>query len=789
MVMLWKKLFRDLSENKGAYLACSIIIIIALMVFTLFSMLSDNLAMSKETFYTNQNFADGFVQIQALPFTRIENLKQIEGIADIQGRMVKDVRVLLTDRTENVYLRLVSIEPDRDNTINDVFLTQGIPLDNRGANIWIDNMFFEVNNLELNDILEIVAVGQRRHLQIVGVGKSPEFIYALRTAADIFPSPETFGIAFVPLEIMQVLFPQNRAFNDVVFTLEPEACFDNVSAQLEHQLGPYGLTAIFPRADHVSHFLLTTELASLEVMSTALPILFLVIAGAILYIVLKRLIEQQRGQIGILKALGYTQREIITHYLSFAVVIGLSGGALGAILGMLLSRPLTDLYQMFFNMPIATVGFQFQYLFLSIMLSLVFSLIAGYQGCKGVLTLEPAEAMRPPAPVIGKKVLLEQIGFIWNMFTVQGMMAVRNISRNKGRSIFIFLGIMFCFAISSFTGSMNDLYQKMLYDQYEKVEVYDVRVTLARPLDERSVVRELQGFPGVTDVEPMAEIPVTLSNKWHEQSTVLLGLPLNSQLYNILDRNYNRIEPPQNGLLLSERLAMLLEAEIGTILTVDSPMLRGTNSRHLEVVGIIPQYLGMNAYMELRAVQDFLGQGSLVTTIMVNIDEERIPALQERYLESTMVAGIDDIGQRLAQMQELMETFGSMIYMFMIIGIIIGFAIIYTSSIITVSERSRELASMMVLGMTPKEVLSVITFEQWVLGIPAMIAGIPLGYLLMVYMSEAVSTDAFIMPVVITPSSYLLAAFVTVSAILVAQTAAAKKVRNLSLVEVLKSRD
>ena len=787
--MLWKKVFRDLNENKGAYLACAVIVIIALMVFTSFSMLSDNLTMSKESFYTNQNFADGFIQVQALPFTRVENLRQVEGIADIQGRMVKDVRVLFPDRAENVYLRLVSIEPDRDNIINDVFLTQGIPLGNRGTNIWIDSMFFEANNLELNDILEIVAVGQRRQLQIVGVGKSPEFIYALRTAADIFPSPETFGIAFVPLEIMQVLFPQDRAFNDVVFTLKPGADFDNVRHQLEHQLGPYGLTAIFPRADHVSHLLLTSELDSLKVMSTALPILFLVIAGAILYIVLKRIIEQQRGQIGILKALGYTQREIIFHYLSYAVVIGLSGGTLGAVFGMLLSAPLTDLYQMFFNMPSVAGGVQIQYLFIGIILSLGFSLIAGYQGCKGILTLEPAEAMRPPAPVIGKKVLLEQVGFIWNMFTVQGMMAVRNISRNKGRSIFIFLGIMFCFAISSFTGSMNDLYQKMLYDQYEKVEVYDVRVTLARPLDERSVVREIQAFPGVTNVEAMAEIPVTLSNKWREQSTVLLGLPLNSQLYNILDKNYNKIEPPQNGLLLSERLARLLEAEIGTILAVDSPMLRGTNSRHLEVVGIIPQYLGMNAYMELRAVQDFLGQGPFVTAIMVNIDEERIPALQERYMESMMVAGVDDMGQRLAQMQELMETFGSMIYMFLVVGIIIGFAIIYTSSIITVSERSRELASMMVLGMTPKEVLSVITFEQWFLGIPAMIAGIPLGYILMASMSEAVSTDAFTMPVVITPSSYLLAAFVTVLSIWIAQKAAAKKVRNLSLVEVLKSRD
>ncbi|WP_051533694.1 ABC transporter permease [Desulfitibacter alkalitolerans] len=787
--MLWRKVFRDLNENKGAYLACAVIIIIALMVFTAFSMVSDNLTMSKEAFYSNQNFADGFIQVQALPFSEVENLKQIEGIADIQGRLVKDVRVLFPDRDENIYLRLVSLEPDRDNTINGVLLTQGIPLGSRGTNIWIDNTFFEANNLELNDKLEIVAGGKKRQLQIVGVGQSPEFIYALRTGADIYPSPETFGIGFVSLETMKSLFPKDKAFNDVVFTLKPEVDFDIVKDLLEYELKPFGLTAIFPRADQISHLLLMGELEQLETMSTALPILFLAIAGMILYIVLKRLIEQQRGQIGILKALGYTQGEIISHYLSYAVVIGLSGGILGAILGMFLSGPLTAMYQLFFNMPGLAGGFQIKYLIFGIMLSLGFSLIAGYQGCKRVLTLEPAEAMRPPAPVIGKKVLLEKIGFIWNMFTVQGMMAVRNISRNKGRSAFIFLGIMFCFAISSFTGSMNDLVQKMLYDQYEKVELYDVKVTLTRPLNEKNVLRELQAFPGVKNVEAMAEIPVTLSNKWHKQDTVLLGLPRNSQLYNILDKEYNKLDPPQNGLLLSERLADLLEADVGTRLTVDSPMLRETSDEHLEVVGIIPQYLGMNGYMELGSVQDFLRQGPLATAIMVNIDGEKIPALQEKYLESDVVADVDEKNQRLVKMQEMMETFGSMIYMFLVIGIIIGFAIIYSSSIITVSERSRELASMMVLGMTPAEVLSVITFEQWFLGIPAMAAGIPLSYALMASIAREVSTDVFTMPVIITFSSYLLATLVTALSIWIAQRAAARKISSLSLVEVLKSRE
>ncbi|MDI3534508.1 MAG: putative transport system permease protein [Thermosediminibacterales bacterium] len=139
-------------------------------------------------------------------------------------------------------------------------------------------------------------------------------------------------------------------------------------------------------------------------------------------------------------------------------------------MGIALSYPFTSLYQMFFNMPGLSSKFSPLYLIFSILLSLLFSIVAGYQGCKKVLTLEPAEAMKPPAPPIGKKVLLEKISFFWNMLTVQGKMAVRNISRNKGRSMFVFLGIMFSFAVLGLTWSMNDLIQKLMFRCFQECQ-------------------------------------------------------------------------------------------------------------------------------------------------------------------------------------------------------------------------------------------------------------------------------------------------------------------------------
>lgn len=788
--MLWKKMIRDLRENKGAYLATIIIIVIGLMVFTSFSMVMDNLRLSQQSFYKNQNFADGFIEVQAMPPSEIEKLQDIQGINDVQGRLVKDVKVLFPNRDENVYLRLVSVDPAKKNPINGVQLKQGIPLSNKEMNILIDNKFFEANNLKLNEEIEIIADGKKRALRIIGVGRSPEFIYALRTSSDLYPSPESFGIAYIPFEVMKTLFPERETMNNIVFTLRPGADYDNVKERLKPELKPYGLKSIYPRKDQTSHLLLTQELKGLEATARVLPLLFLSIAGMILYIMLKRMVEQQRGQIGILKAFGYTHKEILSHYMSYALTIGILGGIIGGILGIALSFPFTTLYQTYFNMPGLTSKFSPLYLVLSILLSLGFSLFAGYQGCKGILILQPAEAMRPPAPPIGKKTWLEKITIFWNMLTVQGKMAVRNMSRNKSRSIFIFLGIMFTFSLLGLTWSMNDLSQRMLFDQYEKVETYDVKVSLSNPLNQKKVSRELNHFPGVTRVEAMAEIPVTLKNKWYKKDVVLLGIPEDSTLYNILDKNYNKVDPPKNGLLISERLAKLLGAEVGTKLNVESLMIKDPDkAKQLEVVGVIPQYLGLNAYMDINSLQEFLGQGELATSFMLRMDEESIALLQNEFRKSAAVSGIDDQTERLAQTKELMASFYGMIFILALIGIITGFAIIYNSSVITLSERSHELASMMVLGMTPAEVLSVITFEQWFIGIFAMLAGIPMSQILLIGMSQSISNDVYTMPTNITASSFLIAFFVTAASIWIAQRFAGKKIQKLSLVDVLKSRE
>ena len=795
--MLWRKMLRDILSNKGSYLACLVLVLIGLVVFTAFSILSDNLRLSQTKFYTEQNFADGFVELTSMPRRHVETLSRIDGIKHLSGRLVREVRLYTPQRQESVYLRLVSLDLMDPGRANDALLLSGTELTGGALNAWIDNKFFEANGLELGQNLQVIAGGRLHELTLTGVGMSPEFTYPLRDLKELYPNPEQFGIAFIPLEDMATLFPDTRdRVNDLVFTLETGADFDRVKELLEPELEQYGLRAIYPREDQLSHVMLTEEINGINSMSKALPLLFLFIAGIILYIMLKRLVEQQRGQIGLLKAFGYTNREVVVHFLSYALVVGSIGGLFGGSLGILLATPLTKILLMFFNVPAVFEGFSLYYLLTGLLLSVSIFLFAGYHGCKDALKLEPAEAMRPPAPPFSGKSFLERFGFFWGMLTIQGMMAVRNLSRNLGRSVFLFLGIMISCAVVAMTWSLNDMVDKLVFYQYEEVETYDAKLTLSVPAERKAVARELEGLPEVTRAEPMLEVPVALSHKWLEQDVLLLGITADSTFYNILDKRSNRIDPAKDGLILSERLAHKLDVQKGDSLDFGSPLFRLAKDQQVKVVEIIPQYLGMNAYMELTALEEMLRQGKLATSFLVSVRGDTtetighsISMLRDRYRESDFVAGVDGREERFRQTRELMETFGSAIYIYVFIGVITGFSIIYSSSFIILSERSRELASMMVLGMTPREVFSVITFEQWFISFFAILAGIPLAQLMQWGMAMEMSTDMYTIPGELSLQSLLIAPLITALSIWLAQRFVLLKIEKLSLIEVLKTRE
>ncbi len=786
--MLWRKMLRDLRENKTAYIACTIVIAIGLMVFTSMSIVIDNLNNAKNEFYDTYHFADVFIKVKSIPHTQVKQLKNIEGVDRVQGRLVRDVRVLKENSDKNIYLRLVSVDLKEEEPLNGVHQLAGFPLTSGEKNIWIGSKFFEANSLTMGHELFVLVDGKKMKLTVVGTGQSPEFVYAMQNVQNLFPDPEAFDIAYMPYEDMEVLFANSGMVNDIVLTLQPGYTLKDIENKLEDRLKKYGLASMVEQKDQLSNVMLTEEFKQLESTVRSVPILFLLIAALILYIMLKRLVEQQRGQIGTLKAFGYGQKEILIHYLSYGGLIGFAGGVMGGIFGSLLSESYTQIYQTFFNLPTLKNTFSPKYFFMGILLSMVCSLIAGFQGSKGVMKLQPADAMRPSTPMFGKKVWIERSTLIWETLTVQGKMAIRNISRNKGRSFFTFIGIMVTFAMIATMWSFQDLIDLMVTDQFTKVQTHDVKITFTRPLPMEQVMRELESKKGVKRVEAMLEVPVTFKNTYRKKDVMVVGLPQDSILYNILDEKENRIVLPKEGAVLAQSIADSLGVSVGDTLHMESPWAK-EDILYVNVVAVIPQYLGSNVYMEQNALSQLLRQPKVATSLLLSMEETFIKALKKEYNTSETVASFEQNKQMVEKFQELVGSFAYMIWVMAVMAMVTGFAIVYNSSIISLAERKRELASLRVLGMTPREVLEVISFEQWTIGVVAMVAGVPLTYLLKQSMASSMSNDLYSMPVSTGASSFLVASLGTAVAMIIAQLSVARKIKKLDLVEVLKERD
>lgn len=330
----------------------------------------------------------------------------------------------------------------------------------------------------------------------------------------------------------------------MVFTLEPGADFTTVKDTLQTSLKGYGIQSIIPRKDQTSDAILSNELSSLKATATSLPIVFLGVATIILYTMLLRLIEQQRGIIGILKAFGFTNREIILHYLSYPLFIGSLGGLLGGLSGIALSFPMTTLYQEYFALPGLKSTFSLKYLFLGIVLSLTFSLLSGIKGSLNILRLEPSEAMRPAAPVSARKTKIEQITYLWTKLSSQAQMGIRNVFRTPARSLITILGMAVIFSLMSVSWSMQNMTDKLTTFQFDSVQTYDVKLSLNHPIATNEAVYALAREPGITQVEPVLDVPATLKNQWHKKEVPIMGLTQDSTLYNILDKKNTKLEFP-----------------------------------------------------------------------------------------------------------------------------------------------------------------------------------------------------------------------------------------------------
>ncbi len=778
--MLNRKLFRDLLEHKGANLATIVVIAIGILLFNGSAKVMDDLIYSKKVFYEQCIFPDAYAKVIAAPINFKKSYQKIDGVKLLEGRMSSDVELLNTNKT----LRLIS---KTKNLGKYVILEGKEPRDNVNE-ILIGNNFASANNYKIGDTLDIVASGKQRQLSICGIARSAENIFVMKDADTLFSDPKEFGIAFVDLKLMQEITGKN-SFDEILFLLDNDSKFEIVKNAIDKQMENYGIISIYERADQTSEMTVEGEIKELKTTMIFMPSIFLIVAALVMSIMIKRIISQQRGQIGILKAFGYGDVAVAWHYASYCVVLGLIGGIIGAFGGMLMAGVFTDMYKELFNMRFLSRYSFYNYLAKGTMLAVVFCVFTGLRASTKALVIKPAEAMRPEAPSSGKKSFIEGFSLFALIFDSRGKMAVRNIIRNRKRSFFVILGLSLAFAISVMPWSMVYMMDALLIDRYKDVEVYDAKIALAGLQASEAVVDEMENFNGVDYAQAQLNIPAKLKNRGIVEDVLIIGLPQSNKLYKIIDANHRAIEMTSSGIVLSERLAEKLELKLGDELIFKSPYSKYKSDEiTLKISNIVEQGIGMNGYMDISYLSQVLGYKEICNMILVATENENIiDNIDNRYQDSEKINSIHSKKDIINQTMERMSSGYSSMYFMAIIAMLMSFAIVYNIYLVVILERKREFSTMMVLGMKEKEVLSIVALEQWLSAIMGIIVGIPISKLMVISLSEGLSSDMFTLPQNLEPKALLLATIMMIVSIFMAQLLAAKQINKIDIVEALKA--
>ncbi len=781
------KLFRDLWTIKAQAMAIMVVIAAGVSLFIMSGGMLVSLQETLRAYYERQNFADIYAPAKRAPDHVLKELADLPGVLLVEGRVTAAATADLPGVDYPLTAQVLSAPTDGQASINQLYLISGRYIDpDRPDEILLLEPFARARGLNPGDTLSVTLNGARRELNIVGLALSPEFIYALNPG-DFAPDVSRVVVFWMAPRAIEAALDLDGAFNQAIFRLSKGAQERLILDRADQVLAPYGATGAYGRKDQISNHYVMEEINQLSTMAIVLPPIFLAVAMFLLNIVMTRMIQSERDQIGLLKAFGATNREIAIHYAKFVLAIALGGGILGLALGVWLGRGMSQIYQFYFNfpyiyfhVPASTILIAFS---VTVATGLIGALIAVYQA--SIMT--PAEAMRPPLPPN-----YAAVGWLSKSMAAHldqpSRMILRGLLRRPVRAVLTCLGVGAAMALSVMMRFNNDAINYMVDVSYNIIDRSDITLTFVEPQGER-VIYDLKRINGVLLVEPVRNLAVKMKNGRAEHLGAITGLPQTTTLNRPVDKHLHAITPRGDGIILSKPLLQKLGLSPGDILEIEvredrRPIL------HLPIVGKAESLMGTPAYMEMAALNRAIGDGWRASGAHLSIDPAARAQIYQQLKDMPVIAGVSMQNESQAAFQKLIdEGMGVVRYIFTMFAVAIAVGVVYNSARIALAERRHELASLRVLGFTRAETAFIMLGELGVIVFAALPIGAALGYLLASYLSNRMSTELYQIPVVVSWESYGVAVIIVLLSAFASGLLVQRDVNRIDMVSALKIRE
>jgi putative ABC transport system permease protein len=767
MVMnaLFVKALRDMRRSKAQFISILIMATIAVSIVTGIDSIWKTIDTHASAMYDATNIADLWVNVAGPTEKELWSIAKIEGVEKVEKRFTLNA---LSNLKGSPTLRVYAVSGK--NTLDRPKLLEGTFPSSGGA--ILDEVFARVHGLKINDELTVKINGKWTHFPIEGLALSSEHVYSVKGATDTFPNPKKYGFVVINDDTLKGIYGQ-KPYNQISVKLASGADITEVQAQIDKILGE-GLMGILAKEDHSSISNTDANIQQFRLLAKVFSLMFFLVTALITQSTMVRMIESQRTQIGILKALGYKRSRILWHYTSYGVYMGLLGAFLGLIIGPnLFGRiliPWLKLNFMDYGICINYVNF-----FIGLALILLCTGGVSLYTCLKLQGDSPSMLLRNKEPKIGSHIFLEYLPKLWNHMRFSRKLIARNILRNKMRLMMSVLGIAGCTALIVAAFTITNMINGIVMQTYKVTYTYDQKIILNSKANGRFIHNLM--LDGT--VQPLKETAVQILCPHGQRKMKLLTVsPQDSPLIHLTDPKGTPVRLPQDGISITRKLAQTLDVGIGDMLEV-----KRANESYVKVPvkQILYMAAGQGMYMT-DTYYESLGETFEPTAILVKWNQ----APDQSFLDGDYVDEYVNRSSQIADIQATTRIVYIAAIMLIVMGGILAFVVLYNSSILNFAERIRDLATLQVLGFYQNEIRSLVLTENMLSVLLGFILGIPLGKILADIVAGGLNDQMDLLSHVSLGTAGL-SMIITFIFALIINSIIAKNMQSMDMLEALKS--
>jgi putative ABC transport system permease protein len=772
MSLLDLKVLRDIKAKKGMFFAVTFIIFLGVMLFSAFYMSYLNLKETYNTFYERSNFEDISVTFFGAQSNVVEEIEKVDGVIEAEGRL-KVKASLLTDQSE-ISLYLITL-PEKPK-INVLYFVEGAYFPKNTKSVLLLKKFAEYHGISIGDFIRIKVEGSELNLRVTGLVYSPEFIW-ITEEGEYFTTARTLGIAYVPEKTLKEVYGDR--INEIKAKIHGESASEILS-RCVFKLKDYNVLNFYTGENQPSRKLLQLDLDGFRQLAFLFPSFFLLISVFAVYILQTRLVREQMSHMAVMMALGISRRDVLLHYLKHPLLIAIVAGVLGNSIGYAASVVLTQEYTAILNLPYSIVKPHFEVIAAGFFASFTPAL-SGYLAARNASKLEIAHVMRGIIETKKESTFehyIERI-FVPGKTSTLLRFSIRNLFRNRKRTTYSIFSVVASLMLIMISMIFLDAFDYTMNLVFEKELNYDLDVRIVG-YQSNDFLQEIRQIKGVKEAYPLLDQYLLIKSGGETKAINLIGMK-NQNLYRVYDgRGRVQLMPPE-GVILPKSIAKNLSIVKGEKINV----LTERGEKSILVYDVVEIPLFPQAFADLGELQRMLGINGF-NQVIVSVEKSEIERVKAKLEADDRVLRVDSIEGYREDVMELMGFFYAFIFFSLLFGASLGFASIFNTTTINLLERSREIATLRMIGYTAREISITLIIENLIIGLIGIPVGLPLAYGLAVLYFLSFESELYYLPVIIYPRTYIITIILVLFVLMVSLIPGIRYIKRMEIDRITK---